>query len=72
MIRATTGEISLTKCPMANVPDVVWQTVELIDLFAEGLPPVAGGTLDQADSFLTVARVFRGEVARHMASKVNT
>lgn len=30
--------------------------LEMIDLFHEGLPPVAGGSLDQAASFLDAAR----------------
>ncbi len=30
--------------------------IELMDLYAKGLPPVAGGTLDQAAWFIRAAR----------------
>lgn len=36
-------------------PDA-WDAVEAADMLAKGLPPTAGGTLDQAAVFLTAAR----------------
>ena len=37
--------------------------VGLIELFEKGLPPIAGGTLDQAVWFLEAAKVLRNEEA---------
>jgi len=45
------------------------QFIELVDLFDEGLPPVAGGALDQAASFLEAARRFKTEEQRAKAER---
>jgi hypothetical protein len=37
--------------------------VQLIDLFEKGLPPIAGGTLDQAVWFLEAVKVLHNEEA---------
>jgi len=39
------------------------QSLQLIDLFEKGLPPVGGGTLDQSVWFLEAATVLRNEEA---------
>jgi hypothetical protein len=49
--------------------DGLGQFVELVDLFDEGLPPVAGGALDQAASFLEAARRFKNEEQRAKAER---
>jgi hypothetical protein len=33
-------------------------TIELIELFEKGLPPISGGALNQSASFLNAARFF--------------
>lgn len=35
--------------------------VEMFDLFKSGLPPIAGGVLDQSASFVRAARYFENE-----------
>jgi hypothetical protein len=44
--------------------------VQLIDLFEKGLPPIAGGTLDQSVWFLEAVKVLSNEeaLARQQAS----
>jgi len=37
----------------------MFETSELIDLFHKGLPPVAGGSLDQSAQFLNAARLLK-------------
>jgi hypothetical protein len=45
--------------------------VQLIDLFEKGLPPIAGGTLDQSVWFLEAVKVLGSEeaLARQQASE---
>ena len=60
-----TGRLRLTQCPQTAVPCEVWDLWELADLYLEhGLPPVAGGALDQTDSFLTGCRIIQAERGR--------
>jgi len=39
------------RCPLKMVPADIWELLEFADLYAKGLPPIAGGTLDQAKGF---------------------
>ena len=39
----------------------IWQLIETAALYEKGLPPVAGGQLDQARSFLLGARMVWAE-----------
>ena len=41
----------------------------LVDLFDEGLPPVAGGALDQSASFIEASRRFKIEEQRAKAER---
>lgn len=50
------GHWRLEVCPLDFVDDETWQLIELAELFKQGLPPVAGGTLDQAAVFVEAAR----------------
>ena len=46
---------------MIITPDV-WEVIEYAGLYEKGLPPVAGGALDQAKCFLEAATfIFREE-----------
>ena len=51
----------VTECPLRCVPHDVWQLLDLSELYWAGLPPVAGGALDQAAGFVEAARFIRGE-----------
>lgn len=40
------------------------ETAELAELFAKGLPPSAGGVLEQVDAFVSASRLWWGEQER--------
>lgn len=46
---------------MDYVTEDVIQMIEYAGLFKKGLPPIAGGTLDQAKNFLIAARMVFSE-----------
>lgn len=52
----TSGFLTLTKCPNRELTSEVIDLVEFSDLYATGLPPIAGGALDQTKSFLDAHR----------------
>lgn len=54
--------MTILGCPQEFCATVV-STIKLIDLFNKGLPPVAGGTLDQSAWFLDSVDVFAHEEA---------
>ena len=54
----------VTQCPLKEVPAGTWDVIELARLYKEGLPPAAGGALDQAKVFLDACRVIWAEEAR--------
>lgn len=56
-----TGAITITGCPMEMITSEVCEVIALTELFEKGLPPVAGGTLDQAKIFVDAARFIFGE-----------
>jgi len=57
-----TGQMEITRCPLEIIDAETAELIELAALFKKGLPPIAGGSLDQAQSFLAAARfVFREE-----------
>ena len=43
-------------CPLEYVTDDVWTLLDAAELLAKGLPPVAGGLLDQTRIFVDAAR----------------
>jgi hypothetical protein len=45
------GFIELTECPKASLDGELLEMLEYSDLYQKGLPPVTGGTLDQARWF---------------------
>ena len=51
-----TGRIKITCCPLEFITWDVWELIALAELFEKGLPPVAGGVLDQAKNFIDAAR----------------
>lgn len=54
---------AITGCPLELVTRDVWQVIEFAELFEKGLPPVAGGVLDQTKSFLEAAMFALREIA---------
>lgn len=58
-----TGGIDITDCPLNLITSDVWEIIALADLFEKGLPPVAGGALEQAKIFVETARFVFGEKA---------
>lgn len=50
----------MTGCPNAFCRGL-GQTITLIDLFGKGMPPVAGGVLDQSAWFIEAARLLEHE-----------
>lgn len=57
------GQIEVTQCPQLEITADVMQAVELAELMRHGLPPVAGGSLDQAAVFVEAARMIWAETA---------
>lgn len=49
------GRLEIAKCPLEYISDDVWEVIRFADLYEKGLPPVAGGALDQARSFIESA-----------------
>lgn len=63
-----TGHIRLTCCPLKAIPGEAWRFLDYAELFAKGLPPVAGGVLDQAYMFVQYARFVWAEKNRNKAA----
>lgn len=55
------GSFYLTQCPKQFIGAELAQMLPLVDLFFEGTPPVAGGTLDQTKFFFDFATLVRSE-----------
>lgn len=55
------GVLEITECPLNIITMDVWETLELADLWEKGLPPVAGGALDQTANFIEAARFIFAE-----------
>lgn len=48
---------------MLYVTDDIWEALEFADLYKKGLPPVAGGALDQVKVFVDACRMIFAEQA---------
>lgn len=57
------GDRSLHTCPRASLPAQICDFLHYFDLLEKGLPPVAGGALNQAASFNQATRFFRQQQA---------
>ena len=55
-------------CPLTLIEGDDWLAIELAGLFRKGLPPVAGGALDQTSQFLDAANFIWSEQARCKAA----
>jgi len=49
------GKIKITCCPLEYITEDVWEVIRYAELYEKGLPPVAGGALDQAANFIKAA-----------------
>ena len=56
------GRFEIPACPLDYVTEDVWDVIRLAELFEKGLPPVAGGVLDQAVVFVEAANFIRHEI----------
>ena len=56
-----TGRLEIAGCPQDIIGDDIWSAIEYATLYDKGLPPIAGGALDQAESFLQAARFIQNE-----------
>jgi hypothetical protein len=54
------GVFELDGCPNSFCSPIV-RSLDLFDLFEKGLPPVAGGVLDQSQSFVEASQFFESE-----------
>jgi hypothetical protein len=57
------GHIQIEGCPNTYCREIS-STIGLIDLYEKGLPPVAGGALDQSVWFVEAAKVMSNEEAK--------
>lgn len=51
------GTLAIKGCPLEMITRDVWEVIGLAELFEKGLPPVAGGVLDQAKIFVDATRI---------------
>jgi len=56
-----TGMMPVEDCPEKLITPDIWEAIELANLWEKGIPPVAGGALDQAQSFVSAARFIFAE-----------
>ncbi len=66
------GRMAITQCPGLLITRDIADLLDDTDLFYEGLPPVAGGVLDQAAGFIAAAKFVRAtqnEAINEMARK---
>ena len=56
------GMINILGCPNKYCRDIV-PLATVVDLFAKGIPPIAGGSLDQSAWFLEASRFLQSEDA---------
>lgn len=55
------GEWAVTRCPLLDIGQGVLRLIELAELYEKGLPPSAGGAMDQAAGFVAAARMVWAE-----------
>lgn len=58
-----TGFLSITSCPLELITNDIYEVIKLAELYEKGLPPVAGGALDQAKIFIEAAMFIFSEKA---------
>ena len=53
----------MTQCPLEVITPDIWRVIRLAGFYEKGLPPVAGGVLDQANVFIEAAELIFAEQA---------
>jgi hypothetical protein len=59
------GMAQITCCPLKLITPEVMDLMQLADMFGLGLPPVAGGVLDQTAYFVSMAGFVLSETDGH-------
>ena len=49
------GTLTIECCPLEYITEDAWEVIRYAELYEKGLPPVAGGALDQARCFVEAA-----------------
>lgn len=52
----TSGYTTITGCPQRELTSDIFDLIEMSELYGKGLPPIAGGALDQTKSFIDAFR----------------
>jgi hypothetical protein len=50
-----TGTFEVTCCPLEWVDGQIFEMIEMVEFYEKGIPPVAGGLLDQMAYFVKFA-----------------
>jgi len=50
-----TGKFEIACCPLDYITQDICFVIKLVHLYEKGLPPVAGGSLDQCQAFIHAA-----------------
>lgn len=53
--------IKITTCPLTIITDDIFEMIEMTKFYSKGLPPVAGGLLDQTHCFIEAAEFIFSE-----------
>lgn len=59
-----TGYVEIASCPKKMIDGDLLSAIRMADLMKQGLPPVAGGVLDQSAWFVSFYECFRSESNR--------
>jgi hypothetical protein len=60
------GRFEIPGCPNRYIGELV-PAINMVDMFYKGLPPVAGGVLDQAAWFVSMAEMLTAEDGKQRA-----
>jgi len=66
------GTFSLTSCPKKMLDWELVQVIRYAELFGKGLPPVAGGSLDQSAWFINLHSFYEYESSLAEAEQYKT
>ena len=56
-----TGRERIEQCPLEIITEDVWRVIKFAELYEKGLPPIAGGALDQAHNFIEASLIVFNE-----------
>jgi len=65
----TAGRIEIDQCPLEVITGDIWECMHYAALYEKGLPPIAGGALDQAWVFTKACEMIWAEEARYKCLK---